>query len=54
VDCSSDASVAKLRENRLGFLLQFDHRSVMLAARSEHERCMFVFDVFLVLFLFSW
>ncbi len=38
----SDSSVAKLHDMRLSFLLQFSHRKVVLAARSEHERCMFL------------
>ncbi len=42
VNDAADAAVAELRKNHLSFLLQFTHRSVMLAARSENERCMFV------------
>lgn len=39
---SNDSSVARLHETRLSFLLQFSHRDVLLAARSEHERCTFL------------
>jgi hypothetical protein len=42
VDDAADATIAELRKNQLSFLLQFTHRNVMLAARSENERCMFV------------
>ena len=44
VESESD-SIAKLRESQLSFLLQFTHRNVMLAARTESERCMFISGV---------
>ena len=44
-DHAEDPSITKLHQTRLSFLLQFSHRSITLAARSEHERCMFVAGV---------
>jgi hypothetical protein len=40
-----DPSITKLHQTHLNFLLQFSHRSITLAARSEHERCMFIAGV---------
>lgn len=45
VDGDADDAVAKLRDSQLSFVLQFRHRSIMLAARSELERRMFLSGV---------
>jgi hypothetical protein len=48
-DCIANDSIAQLHQTHCSFLLQFPHRSVTLAARSQHERCVFVAGVLYLL-----